>query len=54
MIEIRELIIRANIESSAGNSRSDNSAETSGSQNTGCCEENIEQMIKLFKEKNER
>lgn len=53
MIEIRELIIRANIEGSAGNSRSNNT-DTSEEPKTGCCEENIEQMIKLFKEKNER
>ncbi|MBN2486387.1 MAG: hypothetical protein JXB34_10480 [Bacteroidales bacterium] len=55
MIEIRELIIRASIRDSANTGENAELAEFSEENNSMAgIEENIGQLIKLIKEKNER
>jgi hypothetical protein len=54
MIEIRELVIRANIDSSGRGTRERPGSGTSGQDKKGCCAENLDLMLKVIKEKNER
>jgi hypothetical protein len=56
MIEIRELVIRANVGSSNENTRRgrENTETSPRQQQQGCCEENADLMLKIIKQKNER
>ena len=54
MIEIRESVIRANVDGAAGGSRDRTPSGNSDQEKKGCCAENIDLIIKIIKEKNER
>jgi hypothetical protein len=54
MIEIRELVIRANVNGSDRGGRERPSPGDSERNNQGGCEENIDLMLKIIKEKKER
>jgi hypothetical protein len=54
MIEIRELVIRANVSDSGSGSRERPSRERPQQERGGCCEENLDLVLKMLKEKNER
>jgi len=54
MIEIRELIIRATVEDSSGQNRANSVRDNENNGKKGCCEENIDLMLKIIKEKKER
>jgi len=53
MIEIRELIIRATVEDESGQNRTTNPRMNDNGKK-GCCEENLDLMLKIIKEKKER
>lgn len=54
MIEIRELIIRATVEDTPVNDgRRIRRRENTGDKN-GCCEENLDLILKIIKDKKER
>lgn len=54
MIEIKELVIRANVDDSSQSTGERPARETSDRERTGCCQENLDLLLKLIKEKNER
>lgn len=54
MIEIRELIIRATVEDTSGLNRTTNARMNENDGKKGCCEENLDLMLKIIKEKKER
>ena len=55
MIEIRELVIRANVDNSGrGNREERPSAEGAGREREGCCAENVDMLLRIIKEKKER
>ena len=56
MIEIRELVIRATVEDSSGNSGDRKGSEqTPGRiENNGCCSETIDMLLQIINDKKER
>ncbi len=56
MIEIRELVIRANVENSSRNNQQGEQAPVNAenTQNKGICSENIDLMLQIIKDKKER
>ncbi len=54
MIEIRELVIRANVDGSGRGTQERPSSGASDQESKDCCAENIDMMLKIIKEKNER
>ena len=54
MIEIRELVIRANVDGAGDRTEERTPSSSSDQEEKGCCSENIDLMLKIIKEKNER
>ena len=56
MIEIRELVIRANVENTSRNNQQSEPApeRNESTQNKGICSENIDLMLQFIKDKKER
>jgi hypothetical protein len=56
MIEIRELVIRANVENTSRNDEQGEQAQvnTESNRNKGICAENIDLMLQIIKDKKER
>ena len=54
MIEIRELVIRATVEDRPSNT-ANNQSNSGGNQNRkNCCQDNLEMLLKMIKDKKER
>lgn len=55
MIEIRELVIRATVEDASSRNESVRDFPVNGSRGkSDCCRENMDQILKMLKEKRER
>ena len=56
MIEIRELVIRANVENTSRNNQQNEQAQVNpeSNRNKGICSENIDLMLQIIKDKKER
>jgi hypothetical protein len=54
MIEIRELVIRATVDDSPRTNGRGTSGDLENKNEKGCCDENLDLMLKIIKEKKER
>lgn len=54
MIEIRELVIRATVDDSPRTKGRATTRDIESTNEKGCCDENIDLMLKIIKEKKER